>query len=221
MRAAEGAIEVVRIDEDALELEVIGDVEPVGICGSGLVDAVAELVGSGCSTASGRFVTDEEAAELAPVLAPRLITRDDQERVFVLHLAAREAPIDDAVYLSQRDVRELQFAKASIATGWRILVEELGHRRVGDPAGAARRLVRLVPLAGERRPDRARPEARRGRGSSPQATSPARERRWRCCRCRSAMPRRRCSTRCEYVELSDRPDFNDRFVDELRLPTLR
>ena len=41
MRAADGAIEVVRIGDDALELEVIGEVEPAGICGSGLVDCVA------------------------------------------------------------------------------------------------------------------------------------------------------------------------------------
>ncbi len=156
MRAAEGAIEVVRIDEDGLELGVIGDVEPVGICGSGLVDAVAELARVGLIDPSGRFVTDEEAAELSPVLAPRLITRDDQERAFVLHL--REgAPVADSVFLSQRDVRELQFAKASIATGWRILVEEMGIDEAGDPAGAAGRILRLVPLAGERHPDRTRP----------------------------------------------------------------
>ncbi len=44
MRAADGAIEVVKMTPDDVELSVIGDVEPVGLCGSGLVDAVAELV---------------------------------------------------------------------------------------------------------------------------------------------------------------------------------
>jgi len=50
-----GAIEGVRIEDDELTLQVIGDVEPVGMCGSGLVDAVAELVGAGLLDASGRF----------------------------------------------------------------------------------------------------------------------------------------------------------------------
>ena len=62
MRAADGAIEGVKIDGDALELEVIGDVEPVGMCGSGLVDAVAELVHAGLLDHSGRFIPDEQAA---------------------------------------------------------------------------------------------------------------------------------------------------------------
>src|SRR5581483_7729187 len=72
MRAAEGAIEGVRIDGDALELEVIGDTEPVGMCGSGLVDAVAELVHCGLLDHSGRFIPDEQAAETHPALARRL-----------------------------------------------------------------------------------------------------------------------------------------------------
>src|SRR5438445_7901531 len=55
MRAAEGAIEGVKIGPDAIELEVIADAEPVGICGSGLVDAVAELVQVGLLDDSGRF----------------------------------------------------------------------------------------------------------------------------------------------------------------------
>ena len=56
MRAADGAIEGVKIVDDEVELTVIGDVEPAGLCGSGLVDAVAELVGAGILDHSGRFV---------------------------------------------------------------------------------------------------------------------------------------------------------------------
>jgi uncharacterized 2Fe-2S/4Fe-4S cluster protein (DUF4445 family) len=122
MRAAEGAIEGVRIGDD-LELQVIGDVEAVGLCGSGLVDAVAELVGAGLLDHSGRYVPDATAAEIAPALAPRL-TKVGEERVFVLHWRGEDPA--NAVYLSQRDIRELQFAKASIATGWQILLSELG-----------------------------------------------------------------------------------------------
>src|SRR6185503_10824967 len=84
MRAAEGAIEGVRIDGSDFELEVIGDVEPIGMCGSGLVDCVAELVGAGLLDHSGRFVSDEDAAEQAPGLAERLV-KVGEERVFVMH----------------------------------------------------------------------------------------------------------------------------------------
>src|SRR5262249_1621280 len=107
MRAAAGAIEGVKIVDGDVQLTVIGDVAPVGLCGSGLVDAVAELVGAGLLDHSGRFVP-ESSERLAKI---------GEETVFYLC---------DDVYLSQRDVRELQFAKASIATGWTILCRQLG-----------------------------------------------------------------------------------------------
>jgi len=123
MRAADGAIEVVRLG-DGVELGVIGDVEPKGLCGSGLVDTVAELVRVGLLDGSGRFVPDEVAPTVAPALADRL-TRIGDERVFVLHRPHLGADPADCVVLSQRDVRELQFAKAAISTGWSLLLDEL------------------------------------------------------------------------------------------------
>ena len=120
MRAADGAIEVVQIKDGELVLGVIGDATPIGICGSGLVDAVYALHKVGLLDDSGKFLTDEQAREIAPKIADRLITREEGDRVFNLFGEG-----SSAVYLSQRDVRELQFAKASIATGWRLLLEEL------------------------------------------------------------------------------------------------
>ena len=76
MRAADGAIEVIRLDpaaEDeasAVTLGVIGDVEPRGLCGSGLVDAVAEMWRVGLLDASGRFVPEEDAARDLPCSPP-------------------------------------------------------------------------------------------------------------------------------------------------------
>ena len=114
MRADDGAIEVVKLvpdGEDAsVTLGVIGDVEPKGLCGSGLVDAVAELVRVGLLDSSGRFVPEEVAKELAPGLSDRLTTLDSstrgQERVFVLHRPAVDTDPADCVVLTQRDVRE-------------------------------------------------------------------------------------------------------------------
>src|SRR5690349_12493218 len=96
MRAADGAIEVVKLDahatgdDPALTLGVIGDVEAKGLCGSGLVDAVAELVRVGLLDASGRLVPEDDAKDIAPALADRL-TRIGEERVFVLHRPTPDA----------------------------------------------------------------------------------------------------------------------------------
>ena len=117
MRAAGGAIETVRIGDDGLVLGVIGDEEPVGLCGSGLVDTCAELVRVGLLDGSGRLLDRETALERVPALADRLAVLESGERVFVLQ-PGPEGGVDGGVFLCQRDVRELQFAKASIATGW-------------------------------------------------------------------------------------------------------
>ena len=176
MRAADGAIEGVRIADDAISLEVIGNVEPIGMCGSGLVDCVAELVGAGLLDHSGRFVPDETAAEIAPALAERL-TVIGKERVFVLHW--RGADPANAVFLSQRDVRELQFAKASIATGWQILLGELGVEARGRLPGAARRLASAPTCRRRARSGSASCRGWRCRGSCRPATSRGRGRRSR------------------------------------------
>ena len=56
MRAARGAIEKVDIREDSVDISVIGDCEPVGICGSGIIDAVGELIRTGIVDKSGRLL---------------------------------------------------------------------------------------------------------------------------------------------------------------------
>jgi uncharacterized 2Fe-2S/4Fe-4S cluster protein (DUF4445 family) len=216
MRAAPGAIEVVRLTPESLELGVIGDEEPMGLCGSGLVDVVAELVGLHLIDASGRFVADEEAAARAPGLAERL-TNLGQERVFVVHWRGDDRDVATSIYLSQRDVRELQFAKAAIATGWAILLEEAGVK-VEDvsqvllagsfgsylsPASAVR--LGLVPKLPTLRILSAGNVA--GEGAK-MALLSMRER-------AGAMA---LLEEVEYVELSDRSDFNDRFVDQLAFP---
>lgn len=223
MRAADGAIEVVRLaaepadGEPAVSLGVIGETTPRGLCGSGLVDAVAELARVGLLDASGRFVPDEDAAERFPALADRL-TRVGQERVFVLHRHTPDEPVEESIYLSQRDVRELQFAKAAISTGWTLLLEELGVQ-AGDvqqvllagsfgsylsPASAVR--IGLVPKLPVLRIVSAGNVA--GEGAK-MALLSARER----------AGAQALLSEVTYVELSDRSDFNDRFVEQLAFPS--
>ena len=126
MRASEGAIEAVAITGDGISLQVIGDVPPIGLCGSGLLDAVAQLRLCGLLLPSGRFVQAQEAVELVvPDLARRIITGEEGRRSFVL-ASAEESGSGKAIVLTQRDVRELQFAKGSIAGGIDVVMQELG-----------------------------------------------------------------------------------------------
>jgi uncharacterized 2Fe-2S/4Fe-4S cluster protein (DUF4445 family) len=216
MRAADGAIEVVSMTPETIELKVIGDAKPAGLCGSGLVDAVTSLVRLGLLDGSGRLVPQEQAAQLAPGLASRL-TMLGQERVFVLHWLGEPGDVSASIYLSQRDVRELQFAKAAIATGWQILCEEAGLAP-GDiqqvllagsfgsylsPANAIR--IGLVPKLPAARVVSAGNVA--GEGAK-MALLSVRERAGGLALLEEV----------RYVELSDRADFNDRFVDQLAFP---
>jgi uncharacterized 2Fe-2S/4Fe-4S cluster protein (DUF4445 family) len=216
MRAADGAIEVVSMTPDGLDLRVIGDAAPAGLCGSGLVDAVASLVGVGLLDLSGRFVPEEDAAVLAPGLAGRLTTLG-AERVFVLHWLGEPGDVTRSIYLSQRDVRELQFAKAAIATGWNVLLAEAGLAP-GDvqqvllagsfgsylsPASAIR--LGLVPRLPVLRVVSAGNVA--GEGAK-MALLSVRER-------AGALA---LQEEVRYVELSDRSDFNDAFVEQLQFP---
>jgi len=219
MRAADGAIEAVRLDghrEPGLELTVIGDGEPVGLCGSGLVDAVAGLLDVGLLDHSGRLAEPEAAAEIAPALAGRLASLG-QERVFVLHWLGETGDVANSIYLSQRDVRELQFAKAAVATGWNVLLAEAGLAGADiqqvllagsfgsylSPANAIR--IGLVPGLPVVRVVSAGNVA--GEGAK-MALLSVRER-------AAALA---LLEEVRYVELSDRADFNDAFVEQLRFP---
>jgi uncharacterized 2Fe-2S/4Fe-4S cluster protein (DUF4445 family) len=211
MRAADGAIEAVAVTEDGdLKLTVIGDTKPAGLCGSGLVDAVAALADAGVIDESGRFVHAEEVTDSA--LADRL-TMIGKERVFVLHWSADRDPAT-SVYLSQRDIRELQFGKAAIATGWRILLEEVGLETADIKqvllAGSfgsylsAKSAIRigLVPDVGPRRIIAAGNVA--GEGAKMALLS-----------MRDRAAALALLEEVKYVELSDRQDFNDRFIAQL------
>jgi uncharacterized 2Fe-2S/4Fe-4S cluster protein (DUF4445 family) len=176
---------------------------------------VAELVRSGLLDNSGRFIADEVAAETHPGLAPRL-TKVGQERVFVLQWRGGGDP-EASVYLSQRDVRELQFAKASIATGWQILLRDLGVQAdeitqvllAGSfgayltPLSAVR--IGLVPKLALPRIVSAGNVA--GEGAKIAALS-----------LRERAEAHSIVREVEYVELSGRADFNDLFIDQLAFP---
>jgi uncharacterized 2Fe-2S/4Fe-4S cluster protein (DUF4445 family) len=207
MRATDGAIEGVTLG-DTIELQVIGgDVPAQGLCGSGLVDAVAQLLNAGLLDHSGRMLSAAEAG--AHPLADHLI---EVEGVKAFLLA-------EGVYLSQRDVRELQFAKGSIATGIKVLMDILGVSAtdldeifLGGSFGSylnpeSAKIIGLVPPVDVDKIIAVGNSA--GEGAKIALLS-YRER-----QVAFELP-----SRIEYVELSGRTDFNDSFVSVLRFPDL-
>lgn len=123
MRAAPGAIQGVRVDGD-VRLDVIGGVRPLGFCGSGLVDAVAELLRAGVLDPTGRLRIDERDRLPAPLR--RRITEDGGGAF--LFASPEEAGDGQAIALSQLDVRQLQLAKGAVRAGAEILLARRGIR---------------------------------------------------------------------------------------------
>src|SRR5262245_57561897 len=122
MRGALGAIDRVQIDDD-VRLHTIGEVPPSGICGSGMIDALAALLDAGLLNRSGLFM-NHEADRFPPSLGRRLRIRD-KYREFVLAWA-EETVIGQDIVLTQDDVRQLQLAKGAIASGIRMLQRVMG-----------------------------------------------------------------------------------------------
>ena len=207
MRATEGAIEGVTLT-DHVELQVIGgDIAPRGICGSGLVDTVAQLRLAGLLDAGGKMRSREEAPEHP--LSDRLIMVDGV-RAFLLA---------ENVYLTQRDVRELQFGKGSIATGIKVLMDVMGVRAtdldevlLGGSFGSylnpeSAKIIGLVPAVDV---DHILSVGNTAGEGAKMALLSFRER-----QVAFELP-----DKVEYVELSGRSDFNDSFVSVLQFPEL-
>ncbi len=124
MRGSTGAIEKVVVD-GRLRTNVIGNVPPVGLCGSGLIDVAAELLRHRILTPQGRLQTpDQLPADVIPDLARRIILHDG--RVAFLLAAAAETADQRPIVLTQRDLRELQLATGAIRAGIAILLRQAG-----------------------------------------------------------------------------------------------
>jgi len=116
MRAARGAIEKVRIEGDAIQIQTIDNAPPSGICGSGVLDAMAQLYLAGVVDGSGRMLDGH----------PRVRTGLEYTECVLVGEGEGEAPM--TVVLTQQDVRELQLAKAAIRTGIQVLLATNGRR---------------------------------------------------------------------------------------------
>ncbi len=123
MRATRGAIEKVVIDED-LDYGVIGGVAPVGICGSGLIDLVAELLQNGAISPEGHLADPENSTELAENLRRRIRVGEDDQKYFVIAENGSASRPDEQIVLTQRDIRELQLAAGAIRAGTEIVLKQ-------------------------------------------------------------------------------------------------
>ncbi len=209
MRAADGAIEAVRIEEGEVVLEIIGNAAPRGICGSGLIDAAAALLDAGVIDPSGRLVDPETTgAQLPPQLKSRLRRGKGG---FEFLLAGKGS---EEILLTQSDLRELQLAKGAIYAGLQILLKE---------AGLTESDLDEVLLAGAFG-NYIRKESARGIGLLPglplEQITPVGNAAGRGARMTliSKTERARAfalSDLVEHVELSTRPDFQDAFIKAL------
>ncbi len=204
MTASEGAVESVSFDGEELKLSVIGDIKPKGICGSGILDAAAVMINAGIVDETGRM---PDEGEYDGPLADRLGWDDDGRPVFFLDSGR-------GIYVSQKDMRQIQLAKRALAAGIDILLGERGLTadgldRIYVAGGFGRHLdARSCFTTGLLPRVNAKKVLYLGNTSLAGALGAlcSKEK-------REGLPRLRKSIR--YLELSGLKDFNDRFVGHM------
>jgi len=194
MRAAEGAIERVTVEDGRIKIGAIGNRKPVGLCGSGVIDAIAALRAVGILDDGGRL--SGRHPDLRDV---------DGKRVAVL------AP---GVTFNQHDVRAMQLAKAAIRTGIDLLLRERGLQErdielviiagafgsyINIGSAIAIGLLPLLPLDRFRQVGNAAGVGVRQMLTSRRMRAQARE----------------LAERCRYIELSTRSDFQKTFLHNI------
>ncbi len=123
MRATEGAIDKFNISDGQMFYHVFGNVDPKGLCGTGLVDVIAELLRAGIINEYGKIELPSSPT-FPESLKQRVLIRE-KENSFVL-VSELESFNHTPIILHQRDVREVQLGKGAIAAGIQILCLELG-----------------------------------------------------------------------------------------------
>ena len=118
MRAEQGAIEKVSIHPETLEPELatVGNEPPRGICGSGMIDLISELLSAGIIGRSGRFASDLSHARIRKV-------RDEWAYVLV---RADQAPAGEDIVFTESDLKNLIYSKGAVYAGFTTLLKEAG-----------------------------------------------------------------------------------------------
>lgn len=201
-----GAINQVSIDDGQLTYQVIGGVEAQGICGSGVIDVLAQMLNAGIITNSGQFATSDEC------ISKRLVLLEDQS-VFMI-----DASLANPIYISQKDISEIQLAKAAIAAGIEVLLKQLqltyndintvyltggfGNYMDHDSAVA----IGLIPFALQ---DKLK-SIGNGAGQGAKMMLINQD-----CLAQA----QEIQTKIKYIELSAREDFQESYIDNLYFPS--
>lgn len=122
MRGTKGAIERINIIGEDVFYQVIGKGKPQGICGSGIIDIVAELFRCNLINKRGAFVDPSEVS--VPELAKRIITTETGKAFVIAY--GEETESGKPILMTQKDTRQVQLAKAAIYTGCLMLIDECG-----------------------------------------------------------------------------------------------
>jgi len=207
MPAESGAVSEVFIKPDgSVGIKVLGGGKPEGICGSGLIDALALMLDLGAVNASGRLLP----AGLAPDCAARHIGENEHGTVFYL-------TGDRSVFLTGGDVRMLQLATAAIRAGISVLLKEAAVREeeieVLYLAGGFGNYIRKesaarIGLLPTSLLDRVRSLGNAAGAGAICALLSASEREQLC----------EINARCRYIELSGSPAFMDAYIDSMQFP---
>jgi len=121
MRAKEGAIKKVVFGENEIFYEIIGNGEPKGICGTGLIDVVAEMLKAGIINQNGQICKPKDGKDK---WHNELLIEDENGLSFIV-IPAEKVDNKEPIVITQKDIRELQLAKAAIAAAIIILMHEL------------------------------------------------------------------------------------------------
>ncbi len=215
MRGAAGAIDHAWISDGELHYTVIGGGKPRGICGSGLLDLTAALLQAEVLDETGRFFEPSELPEASRPLAKRLDSIDSM-RCFIIAWE-EESETGALLYLSQKDIREVQLAKAAIAAGIRLLLK--AH-------GSSLEDVHTILLAGAFG-NYMSPESACRIGLLPAELLPKIETAGNAAGCGALLAAlnedglqraEKMSAETEFLELGANPDFQECFIDELDFP---
>jgi len=209
MKASSGAIESAEVDTETLEVRfrTIDNAEPRGLCGSGVVDIVAEMLKA--------KIVDSEGAIRHDANSSRIRVNDHGQLEFVIVQEGKTGPRD--IVVTQRDIREIQLAKAAIRTGISILMQEIdirldqiAHMYIAgafgtyiDPASA--RLIGMIPYV----PLSIIMSVGNAAGMGARMALMSSKARSMC---------EKISHNVEYVELAAHSDFRSTFMESLRFP---
>ncbi len=125
MRATTGAIEKIVFDED-VRCSVIGNGAPVGLCGSALIDLVAELRRLGILSSTGQLLSSNQWPNPATQAIRQRVSENSEGQPEFLVAQTNPGPGDGRIVLTQRDIRELQLAIGAMRAGITIILKQAG-----------------------------------------------------------------------------------------------